>query len=193
MINVIVVDDEWYNLEEISDLIEKTSCLEIKKKYQNPLDALNDFEKIMPDVAFIDIEMPEMSGTALAEKLREIKPSILIVFITAFKQYAADAFEINAVDYIVKPIRIERFNNMIERLKEKISVIKIAPPCTNILSSREVEVISLTSKGFTQYQIADKLCVSLSSVKRHVESIYQKLNVNNKVMAIKKAESMNII
>lgn len=193
MINVIVVDDEWYNLEEIADLLEKTNCMEVKRKYQNPIIALREFAEINPDVAFIDVDMPEIDGTTLAAKFIEIKPSILIVFITAWKQYAAEAFDLNAIDYVVKPIRIERFNQMIEKVKEKVSSIKESQLCTDILSIRETEVLNFISQGLTQDQIAKELFISVSTVKRYVESIYLKLDVNNKISAIKKAEALNIL
>ena len=193
MINVIVVDDEWYNLEEIADLIEKTGCMQVKQKYQNPINALNDFEAISPDVAFIDVDMPEISGTTLAEKFIEIKPSIHIVFITAWKQYAVDAFDLNAVDYIIKPIRIERFNKMIEKVKKKLSISQDVERCTDILSARETAVLNFISQGLTQEQIAKELYISTSTVKRYFESIYLKLDVNNKISAVKKAEALHII
>jgi len=192
MINAIVVDDEWYNLQEISDLIEKTGCMEVVKKYQNPHKALIEFEKTSPDIAFIDIDMPEIDGITLAEKLINIKASIIIVFITAWKQYAVDAFDLNAIDYIVKPIRTERFNKMVEKVKERFSNFQDVTICTEILSAREIVVLKFISQGLTQNQVAEKLMVSISTVKRNTESIYKKLNVNNKITAIKKAEALKI-
>lgn len=193
MINVIVVDDEWYNLEEIADLIGKTGCMEVKQKYQNPLIALKEFPEICPDVAFIDVDMPEINGTLLAEKFIEISPSIIIVFITAWKQYAVDAFDLNAIDYIVKPIRQGRFDKMIEKVKDKFPQNKDKKLCNDILTDREMEVLSHISKGLTQNEIAEKIFVSVSTVKRYIESIYLKLDVNNKISAIKKAEALNIL
>lgn len=193
MISAIVVDDEWYNLEEVADLLEKTNCMEVKRKYQNPIIALSEFAEINPDVAFVDVDMPEIDGTTLAAKFIEINPSILIVFITAWKQYAAEAFDLDAVDYIIKPIRIERFNQMIEKVKAKVSSIKEKHICTDILSIRETEVLNFISLGLTQDQIAKELFISISTVKRYVESIYLKLDVNNKISAIKKAEALNIL
>jgi len=137
--------------------------------------------------------MPEIDGTTLATKFIEINPSVLIVFITAWKQYAAEAFDLDAVDYIIKPIRIERFNQMIEKVKAKVSSIKEKHICTDILSIRETEVLNFISLGLTQEQIAKELFISISTVKRYVESIYLKLDVNNKISAIKKAEALNIL
>lgn len=193
MICAIVVDDEWYNLQEIADLIDQTDFMKVKEKYQNPVKALLEFPSIMPDVAFIDVDMPEMNGTTLAKKFIELKSSIAIVFITAFKQYAVDAFDLNAVDYLVKPIRQDRFEKMLEKVRNKLPKSKEKVLCTDILSVRETEVLNFISQGFTQNEIAKKLYVSVSSVKRYVESIYLKLEVNNKICAIKKAEALNIL
>lgn len=122
MIKTIVVDDEWYNLAEIADLIEATGFMSVIKQYENGVKALEEIHKISPQVAFIDIEMPEIDGITLAEKLLEKNPTIIIVFITAWNQYAVQAFEINALDYIMKPINTERFNKMVERIKSKINL-----------------------------------------------------------------------
>ncbi|SCY37511.1 response regulator [Alkaliphilus peptidifermentans] len=121
MIRAIVIDDEWYNLEEISDLIEKTSFFYISGKYQNPILALEEVPLTEPQVAFIDIEIPEIDGITLAEKLLEINSSMIIVFITSYNQYAVQAFDLNAIDYILKPIKKERFYRMVEKIKNEIA------------------------------------------------------------------------
>lgn len=122
MIKAIVIDDEWYNLEEISERVEKTGFIDIVGKYQNPLKALEEMFLTCPHIAFIDIELPEMDGITLAEKLLESNPSIIIVFITSWNQYAVQAFDLNALDYILKPIKTERFNRMVEKIKNEINL-----------------------------------------------------------------------
>lgn len=130
MIKTIVVDDEWYNMVEIVDLIEGTNFLKVVKQYENGIKALKEIDEISPQVAFIDIEMPEMDGITLAEKLLEKNPTIIIVFITAWNQYAVQAFEVNALDYIMKPISNTRFNKMVERIKNKIKLNELIPPAS---------------------------------------------------------------
>ena len=193
MISAIVVDDEWYNLEEVADLLDKTDCIFVKKKYQNPVTALEEFDEISPQVAFIDVDMPEIDGKTLATKFVEKNPAILIVFITAWRQYAADAFDLNAVDYVIKPIRTERFQEMIEKVKAKCEIKKEKVLCTDILTLRETEVLVFISKGLSQEQIANELTISVSTVKRYFENIYSKLGVHNKISAIKRAEELHII
>ena len=126
MIKTIVVDDEWYNMVEVSDLIKKTGFMIVEKQYENPIEALEEIDEICPQVAFIDIEMPEIDGITLAEKLLEKNPKIIIIFITGWNQYAVQAFELNALDYIMKPINIERFNKMVERIKNEISLGQVS-------------------------------------------------------------------
>jgi len=121
MIKAIIIDDEWYNLEEISDLIDNTGLIKIVGKYQNPRQVLEEFKKMSPEVAFIDIELGEIDGITLAKQLLEINPEIIIAFITSWDKYAIDAFDINATDYILKPIRMERFLKMIDKIINKVN------------------------------------------------------------------------
>lgn len=197
MLDVILIDDEWYNLEEIGEFVEETGFMSVKRKYQNPLVALDEFHTVSPDVAFIDISMPEMEGTVLAKQLQTMKPSLMVVFLTAWKQYAAEAFDLNAVDYILKPIRKERFKRMSEKLMEKAAMnAKDTGTCLNhgnILSEREAEALMLLAQGMTRNEIASKMNISISTVKRHTENIYRKLEVNNKVTAVKRAEALNLL
>lgn len=120
MIRTIVVDDEWYNLEEICDFVERTGFMSVESRCQNGIDALREADRVLPQAAFIDIEMPEMDGLTLAEKLLEKYPEMQIVFITGWNQYAVAAFELNALDYIMKPLNKERFQKMAERLRSRV-------------------------------------------------------------------------
>lgn len=132
MIKAIVVDDEWYNLEEICELVENTGFMQVEERYQNPIKVLEDSARISVQIAFIDIEMPGMDGITLAEKLLELQPGIKIVFITAWNQYAVQAFELNALDYLMKPVNSSRFHKMADRIKDEIQVQEIEK--TNVLT-----------------------------------------------------------
>lgn len=125
MMNAIVVDDEWYISEEIGDLAEGTGLIHVIKKYNNPLKVLEEMPETLPDIAFIDIEMPEIDGITLAERLLEIKPSLIIAFITSWNKYAVQAFEINAIDYIMKPVKPERFGQMVEKIKDRYNMMML--------------------------------------------------------------------
>lgn len=122
MIHTIVVDDEWYSLIEICDLAEKTGVMSVEGRFHNGADALREADHIHPQAAFIDIEMPGMDGLTLAEKLLENDPDMKVVFITGWNKYAVAAFELNALDYIMKPVNKARFEKMAQRLQAELSV-----------------------------------------------------------------------
>lgn len=158
MIKTIVVDDEWYNMAEIVDLIEATGFMSVIKQYENGVKALEEIDQISPQVAFIDIEMPEIDGITLAEKLLEKNPAIIIVFITAWNQYAVQAFEINALDYIMKPVNSERFNKMVERIKSKINLKELKKgPSLEIKCFNKLDVSINGNKVIWQRTKAEEL------------------------------------
>ncbi len=118
---VLLVDDEALALDFLEfqlnkidhiDAIRKVTYLDIEK-------STSLLEGI--DVLFLDIEMPEMNGIELAEKILEINADISIVFVTAFKQYAVQAFELNALDYILKPLEFERLKKTWNRVKKNVN------------------------------------------------------------------------
>jgi DNA-binding NarL/FixJ family response regulator len=213
MIKTIVLDDEWYNLEEVCELVEKTGFMQVTGKYMNPLQALEEAATLAPQVAFIDIEMPELDGLTFAEKLLEIQPEVMIAFITSWNQYAVQAFELSALDYVMKPIKEERFLKLAEKIqaeinrKEQLSYAeqvlslygkqRVAPAAKQLpdfpLTERETQVLTLLAQGLTQREIAEELYLSVSTIKRHLESIYSKLSVNNKISAVQKAREANIL
>ena len=112
----ILVDDEPVILEEIKAMLEENRNIEIVGAYTEPLEAIHEISVTKPDWAFLDIEMAGMSGIELAEKLSAINPDMDVLFITAYNHYAAEAFEVNAIDYLLKPLRPERLNKAIDRL-----------------------------------------------------------------------------
>lgn len=113
---VIIVDDEQPLLREFRKMLEIYDQLEIVGSYTDPIEALNEVDITRPDAAFLDIEMRGLNGIELAEKLLGRLPELDIFFVTAFNHYATEAFETNAVDYILKPVRPERLQKALDRL-----------------------------------------------------------------------------
>lgn len=116
----ILIDDEPLALEYLEHLINKTSHMVIVEKLtffdiQKDRSLLDEV-----DLIFLDIEMPEVNGLELAEKILEVNPLIEIIFVTAFHDYAVQAFELNALDYLLKPVQLDRLQKTLERLDKNI-------------------------------------------------------------------------
>lgn len=133
-VKAILVDDEPLALDFLERQLKKVSDISIIHKFVNF--NLSKDTAILEDidVVFLDIEMPEINGLELAEKILEIEPTIIIVFVTAFSEYAVQAFELNTLDYIVKPVQLDRLEKTLARIEEKINYLNTTPtPDNNIL------------------------------------------------------------
>ncbi|MDP5275286.1 response regulator [Chengkuizengella axinellae] len=127
MLKVMIVEDEQPTLEMMNMLVDQNKHLSVVGSFSNPIEALDQFPLLQPDVVFLDVEMPDMTGMRLAEKLIQTNENIQIVFTTAFEQYAVDAFKVNAVDYLVKfvtPEDIERVSARLIKNHEQLTKIK---------------------------------------------------------------------
>lgn len=119
-LTAITVDDEPLALERVSTLVRESSHLSLVGEATNGLQALDLVTEVEPDLIFIDIEMPELSGFGVIAALDGSKiPGI--VFITAFEHYAIKAFEVGAIDYLPKPVIKARFDSAVERAMERLS------------------------------------------------------------------------
>jgi len=113
---VILVDDERLALRLLKKMLESDiGGVEVIGMYTDPLQVIEHAIQLQPDVVFLDIHMPGISGLKLGELLQESVPSTKIVFVTGFDQYAIEAFTLNAMDYIMKPIQLERLKKTLER------------------------------------------------------------------------------
>lgn len=119
MIRCLIIDDEPLATKLIAAYIEKMDDLETAATFNNPLKALSFLQDNKVDLIFLDIQMPELSGIQLAKIIGE---KTKIIFTTAYPDYAIDGFELNAVDYLVKPITLERFIKSINRVIDQVQV-----------------------------------------------------------------------
>lgn len=114
----ILVDDERLAREELKRSLKNHTAFEVIAEASHADQAKELIEKHRPDLIFLDIHMPEKSGFDLLEELTAVPE---VVFTTAYDQYAVKAFEMNALDYLVKPLREERFDQTIEKVLLKLS------------------------------------------------------------------------
>ncbi len=117
---IVLVDDEYLSLTRLKTLLEesKVAGIEIVGEYTDSLKVIEEIQSLKPSVVFLDIVMPDMDGLALGEKIQELLPDVEIVFTTGFDQYALDAFNLHAVDYLLKPVQIKRLEKTLERLDQ---------------------------------------------------------------------------
>lgn len=111
----LVLDDEQHALDILTDYISKTPTLSLLKAFKNPIEAISLIQSENIDIAFIDVQMPNLSGLQF---LKLLKKSTKVVLCTAYSEYAVDGFELNVVDYLLKPISFERFLRSIQKIEE---------------------------------------------------------------------------
>jgi len=121
MIRCVVIDDEKPARDEISFLINAHDKFEVVKSYDNGKSLLSDILDLDIEVIFIDINMPVMSGIEVVEHISSLNLDIHIVFVTAYDDYAVQAFELHAIDYILKPVSSERIGKCLNRIINEMS------------------------------------------------------------------------
>lgn len=121
-VTAIIADDEALLRHHLDkSLAEVWPELEIVSKAKNGTEALKSIQQLQPDVAFLDIRMPELDGISLAKQLNKLASPPLVVFITAYDEYAVKAFEHNAIDYLLKPINEDRLLATCQKVQARLS------------------------------------------------------------------------
>lgn len=114
-IKCIVVDDEPLAVEMLATYIRKAPSLELAGTFTDPVQAVSAMAEIKPDLVFVDIQMPDLNGLELA---RLIPEDTRIIFTSAFRQYAFESYEVEALDYILKPIRYQKFLEAVSKAEK---------------------------------------------------------------------------
>lgn len=150
-LKVLVVDDEYHTRKLLSEYISKLSFLEIAGSSFNIFEAMNVIREEKIDILLLDIQMPEISGLDFARSLKD-PPSI--IFTTAYSKYAVESYELNVVDYLLKPIAFPRFLQAINKVIEKRNRMNIFPS-TPIYSPAEgiVDNSIAVKSGHRYYKI----------------------------------------
>jgi len=120
----LLLDDELPGLTYLKMLCEQLPQLEVVKAFNSPELFLSEFPGLDFDLCILDIEMPGINGLQVANLLRG-KP---VIFTTAYKEYAADAFDVDAVDYVQKPVKLERIRQAVLKAQSRLSAGKVANP-----------------------------------------------------------------
>ena len=162
MISCIIVEDELPAREELKYFLNEEKEIKLIAEFDNPLDTLNFLENNTADVIFLDINMPDMNGISLGKIITKMYPDMKIVFITAYKDYAVDAFEIKAFDYLLKSLV-----NVKTELTSSIKNSSLKKITVNI--DERLYVISLNDIDYIE--ASEKETLIFSNQKKYVSKI----------------------
>lgn len=141
-----LVDDEPLALRRLRRLLEETGRVDVVGEASDPAQAVRDLHQYQPDVLFLDIEMPGLSGFDLLEQVGEPQP--LVVFVTAYDTYALEAFKVNSVDYLLKPVEASELERALQKLGRLIGegpradLAALAAQMRALLSARPPEYLA---------------------------------------------------
>lgn len=141
MINCVIIDDEDHAIEVILHYLKSITAVKVLNTFNNPLDALSFLNTQAVDLVFLDIHMPEISGIDFIQTINN--KNLHFILTTAYKEFAANAFDLNVVDYLVKPIPLPRFLQALSKAEKMISERKASSP----INSDDYFLVKTEAKG----------------------------------------------
>lgn len=215
MIKILIVEDNFFLQKALEEKLSNFSDIIIKDIAQNGEEALAILEKNhVVDLILMDIEMPKMNGIKTTEIIKSKYPQIKIVIITVFDndENIFNAIKAGADGYLLKETKAEKIYEAIGEtlsggaamspsiamktlkfLKNPVVFEDLETPEQIALSDREIEVLEQLSQGLKNQAIADNLFISFSTVKKHIENIYKKLQAHNRIELIQKAKQNKLL
>jgi len=143
-LNCIIVDDEMPARKELSYLIEQNSDITILKDFDDAPEALEYVRQAKPDLVFLDISMPQLDGMSFARQLRQWGVDSRVIFVTAHREYAVEAFELEAFDYLLKPFSEDRLELLLNKLSALDPVEISYPEKLTLWKSEKMRVVPVT-------------------------------------------------
>jgi len=209
-IRILIVDDHPVVREGIGSMLKKEADFKVVGEASNGLEAIEKARELSPDVVLMDLRMPEMDGVEAISRIKAEKPEVKFIILTTysddeyiFKGIAAGAraylLKDAPRDELFKAIRmVSRGESLIQpviasRVLDKLAELSRKTPAGDTLSDREIEVLRLMAGGESNKDIADHLSITQSTVKTHIASIFQKLNVTTRTEAVTNALKKGII
>ena len=138
----VIIDDEPAAIEVLANFADRTPNLSLLSTFRDPIQALSFLRETKVDLIFLDINMPGLNGMEL---LKVLNQPPLVVFTTAYTEYAIESYEKNAVDYLLKPVTFERFLIAVNKAQSRLAHTNLEPNVTNQTSSTDEEIIYLKS------------------------------------------------
>jgi two-component system LytT family response regulator len=166
-VKCLVIDDEAPARSRLTRMLKVHSEVEISGEAENGLEALERIEQLRPDVVFLDIQMPGLDGFGVLRSLPANQPKPLVVFVTGFDQHALQAFEANALAYLLKPVEAEQLAVVVERAgrlchtgeerRIQLAASAIAPKLTQVVGRKRDRLVLLAPADIVFFAAEDGL------------------------------------
>jgi two-component system LytT family response regulator/two-component system response regulator LytT len=157
MLRAIVVDDEQLAREELCYQLQQHEEVEVIAQAGNGVEALTAIERNDPDLVFLDVQMPGLTGFEVARRLIEDDQAPCVVFVTAYDQHAIEAFEVNAVDYLLKPVEAGRLDQAVQRVRKRLTSARNGAGQPPLNDQLEQFVKMMTGRQSRREQVAVKV------------------------------------
>jgi DNA-binding NarL/FixJ family response regulator len=205
MIKVLITDDHPMILEGLKTLLAEEMELVVTHACTNAIDAMAAIKQGAPDVALVDINLPDINGIELCTKIKNEFPSVKVIALTTFSErsYVNKMLEAGASGYLIKSSTREEITNAIRQVHKGGMVLNVPFDLVQtqsfqkqkmpFLTPREKEVLQLIAEGLTNPQIADKIFVSVLTVNSHRKNLLSKFEVSNTAALIREAAKMGLI
>jgi len=204
-IKILMADDHPVVRAGIRGMLETQDDFQVIAEAENGREAFEQIAKLKPDVALMDLRMPEMDGVEAIGKIKEKYPDINILVLTTYDTDAdiVRAVEAGATGYLLKDAPREELFRAVRATAKGETVLapvvaarlmgKVRDHGEQALSAREIDVLLLVARGASNQDVAEKLHVSTATVKSHLIQIYQKLGVSDRTAAVTTAIERGII
>ncbi|MGV6832208.1 MAG: response regulator [bacterium] len=206
MNKIVIVEDNVTLAKEFKEIINASNTIfSVEDVYHNAEEAIERLEIDQPHIILMDIELPGINGVDATKKIKQLRPKTLILVVTVHEnsQIVFDALCAGATGYLTKNASSVQLINAINEIADggspmsmkiaRMVVQSFQRKTSSILSERELEIVTLLSKGSSYQKIADTLFISINTVKYHIKNIYEKLEVTTKQEAIDKANKDRLI
>jgi DNA-binding NarL/FixJ family response regulator len=214
-LKIVSIDDHPLFREGIKTIISRDSRFDVIDEAGNGREGLEKIISLKPDVAVVDISLPDTTGLEVARKIRRQSPQTRVMILSMHSKidYIVEAFQAGATGYVVKESATERLGQALgsvaageyyldssisqevvaKLMQSPVKEAKVSDSGYGKLSSREQQIMRLLAEGVRKSEIADQLCISIKTVENHRTNIMRKLGIHNSMELVRYAARLGLI
>jgi NarL family two-component system response regulator LiaR len=203
-IKIMIADDHAFVREGTKRLLEQEEDMEVIAEASDGEEAISMATRYKPDVAIIDISMPKLDGIGATKQIKTLYPEMVVLILSAYDddQFVFSLLEAGAAGYLLKSVHGQELVDAVRAVYAGESVLHpsiakkvlskfartpgkvVEEKPEELLSKREIEVLKLVTRGLSNKEIADELCLSIRTVQGHIGNIFNKLKVSSRTEAV---------